>query len=625
MCESQVQWKWNDPAALESFALFDCASNTSWSVNSHDNDLRVAKGLVQLANDPIKIIMLRPADDAYVSFHSFVPFIGPLVALGLWIVVLAWLYARRNVSNYNSALAEHPDVPMFVKVLVPTMLILTLGLFSFSNAAVGASVELRFDMLRIHHYMSFVVFEFSLINTVREMWQAGAYPLSLLVAVWSGFFPYLKLVLMLVCWLVPPHRLHPLHRRRMLLALDMLGKWALIDLFLMNMMTVAFRFHITTRSLPLLRHLLVVDVIVLPQVGLFTFVTAVAISLVSNHIIIAYHRNVVSTSSFVIDDGRQGTAFRQSHLDDSTLAETFLQETLIAAGSDGEEDEENDVKVKLQPTCMFLKFPRGSWFDVGTRELLDGNPSNAKARQVSFAALSVIDHAFASLPSVLVERTPNVLGQHKLRMSIRIFIACFVMLATTLILYSGFEDTFQFVFTGMAGDLIRMVEPTQVKRRASMLSIAKDLGQDNSDKVNSGVLYLQTLYMLFAFVLPLFCLAASTYMLFAKQSLRGWKLNFFVMETLSAWSSLDVFIVSIIASVLEINQFSHFLAEDLCAPLQRYFGVTECFGVETELLRGCWLVLAASVFFYMLTLFTQRISERAIADREEEVAKLLKS
>ena len=64
------------------------------------------------------------------------------------------------------------------------------------------------------------------------------------------------------------------------------------------MMMVAFRFHIenqkTWESITFLPDdFLVVDVIVGPGWGIFAFIIATVISLVSTHVVIAFHRSAV--------------------------------------------------------------------------------------------------------------------------------------------------------------------------------------------------------------------------------------------------------------------------------------------------------------------------------------------
>lgn len=74
------------------------------------------------------------------------------------------------------------------------------------------------------------------------MWTAGIYPLSILILLFSGVWPYLKLVLLLVCWVTPLQYLGFKYRERILIVLDTLGKYSLLDSYVMVMMIVAFRF-----------------------------------------------------------------------------------------------------------------------------------------------------------------------------------------------------------------------------------------------------------------------------------------------------------------------------------------------------------------------------------------------
>jgi hypothetical protein len=74
------------------------------------------------------------------------------------------------------------------------------------------------------------------------MWQAEVYPLAILIAVFSGGWPYLKLLLMLVCWFMPLNKLKLKYREKLLVFLDAMGKWSLIDAYVLVLMVVAFRF-----------------------------------------------------------------------------------------------------------------------------------------------------------------------------------------------------------------------------------------------------------------------------------------------------------------------------------------------------------------------------------------------
>jgi hypothetical protein len=130
------------------------------------------------------------------------------------------------------------------------------------------------------------------------MWDAGIYPLSILIAAFSGFWPYAKLLMMTVCWIIPGRILKILHRERILIVLDALGKWSLVDSFVMILMMVSFHFTLLPRmSREDLR--MEVDAYVEPHYGFFAFVVATMLSLFLTHVVLYFHRKVTSNERLV--------------------------------------------------------------------------------------------------------------------------------------------------------------------------------------------------------------------------------------------------------------------------------------------------------------------------------------
>jgi hypothetical protein len=81
--------------------------------------------------------------------------------------------------------------PESIKYLVPVMIVGTTVLFLSSNLSVGASVDLSVQLSQQSIGIP-GLFQFSLGNTVSEMYQAGVYPLLILVVCFSGIWPYAK-------------------------------------------------------------------------------------------------------------------------------------------------------------------------------------------------------------------------------------------------------------------------------------------------------------------------------------------------------------------------------------------------------------------------------------------------
>lgn len=154
---------------------------------------------------------------------------------------------RRESSSQTQPINATKSIPFHARVLVPSFLLVTILVFASANLSTGASVELNLewnyrthigwpvnkDLSKTLSYGPAYLFEFSLGNTVSEMYKAGVYILALLVLCWSGIWPYLKLVLLLFIWFASPRVLSHRTRGRMLVVFDSLGKWCLMDVFLM--------------------------------------------------------------------------------------------------------------------------------------------------------------------------------------------------------------------------------------------------------------------------------------------------------------------------------------------------------------------------------------------------------
>eukprot|EP01084_Bolivina_argentea_P205248 350666_1 len=167
-----------------------------------------------------------------------------------------------------------------------------MALFVSSNTGIGAAVMIQLrgggNTLAIPP-----LFKFTLSNSVKDMWNAGLYPLSMLICGFSGVWPYVKLAMILVCWVTPLKALNARIRENILMFLDALGKYSLIDAYVLVLMMVAFRFTIKppTSWVPLdVPNPGLIDVFCQPMWGIYSFIIATIISLVITHVALFYHR-----------------------------------------------------------------------------------------------------------------------------------------------------------------------------------------------------------------------------------------------------------------------------------------------------------------------------------------------
>ena len=101
-----------------------------------------------------------------------------------------------------------------------------------SNLSIGASV-IAIITNKENSFRPPSLFDFGLYNTAKDMLEARIYSLFLLVVGFSGIWPYAKLILMLVAWVTPESILSKDTRGTMLLKLDALSKFSLVDTYVL--------------------------------------------------------------------------------------------------------------------------------------------------------------------------------------------------------------------------------------------------------------------------------------------------------------------------------------------------------------------------------------------------------
>lgn len=186
-----------------------------------------------------------------------------------------------------SSLAYHQKISYFQRTLVPLIIVATIIIFIVSNLSTGASVdiELSGENNLVNGTLSIPsVFTFSLGKTVSEMYQAKVYTLMSLVLIFSGIWPYVKLLLMLFTWITNEKWLSHERRERLLIWLDAFGKYSLVDSFVLVLMLVSFKFHFYLPEIGM------IDSYVIPKDGFYTFLLATVLSLVIGHTCTFLHR-----------------------------------------------------------------------------------------------------------------------------------------------------------------------------------------------------------------------------------------------------------------------------------------------------------------------------------------------
>jgi hypothetical protein len=206
----------------------------------------------------------------------------------------------------------------FVRYGVPIFLVATFALLMASDIGVGASAHVD-TSINGKVMSSKTNLEISVFTSIGRLWEHEAYALAVLIVCTSISWPYVKLAMTLYAWIAPfdvgCRRRHQnpavflAERERTLFWLDVLGKFAFVDSFVLIVLMVVFRATITilftsTDIWVSPRVSMAVDCvsneskkhcanhIATTQWGMYGFIAASILSLFGTQIVLHLHRGV---------------------------------------------------------------------------------------------------------------------------------------------------------------------------------------------------------------------------------------------------------------------------------------------------------------------------------------------
>ena len=198
-----------------------------------------------------------------------------------------------------------------------------------------------------------------------------------------------------------------------------------------------------------------------------------------------------------------------------------------------------------------------------------------------------------------------------------------VLIVTTfsLAVWGSIIDSFSFEFQGLAGTLLGQ-PPTYYSLVSLANSILPPGGLSNAD---SGTITLWFTFLLFACAFPLIYLILLMCLWSLPLSLYWHRKLHVTVEVIHAWGSLEVFVLSIVAALLELKQFAGFIVGSKCDAINRFVTLylsealpledRVCFTVITKLTHGTFVLVGASLLIILVGQYIMRTSHHAIEDR----------
>ena len=414
--------------------------------------------------------------------------------------------------------------------------------------------------------------------------------------------------------------------------MDALGKWSLIDAFVMVLFRVAFRFRAQTRDDDAWA---AVDVRVAPKWGFHAFVLATVVSLGVGHVA----RRCASGTGDARETGEAGPVpeclnetFGASDVDESAVeVDAESLETLL------------DAIAAADTPARAAEVAASGIGGGGTAppEHLDA-PPDAAAKKVATWRLARPEDARGMLAPVFAYVFAVPAGRHSSRdEDDTVRIARGVAGATTFALawaavafvVAGSVPAIEFEFRGLAGAALGDARA----RRYSLFSLI-DGGSawESQEPISTARMVLCA----FAVLAPLVHIMSVAILWLAPATPRERRALLAAAETAAAWASLDVFLVSAVAAVAQISRFAGFIVGDACDAVDAAVAALEsaakrqsgdadpfglkgqdvCFDVRAKTKGGVWMLVVAALSAGAATRFVAKHAERAV-ERETLQAK----
>jgi len=471
-----------------------------------------------------------------------------------------WPAAPGSVPNERPLLHDGINSEAF-RFGVPFMLLVCTGLFFSGHVAMGASVDVVVSIFGEAFALP-NVFVFSMAESVVQMWDAGAVELAMIVVLFSGAWPYTKMLTMLALWLLPPGRVSPETRGSIFAWFDTLGKWSMIDIFVTVLSLVAFRISASSLPLPV-------------QNGTDA-------SLLPDDVGSLFSANVYVTMQW----GLYANLIAQ-------LLSQFATHAAVYA----------HVKAQRLPPPSIV----GRELQVASMPLLDVATGQYCVPRKSSQLLVLVMAAFGAVFALVGASVPAFTITNR-------------GLAGVFLEYGTYEATTSISYS--IWDIVRLI------------------GQQGDDSRDGGpggiggwlgVYLLVSVFVLCALLVPVLQCVLLGVMWWGRVSVDRLRQLLVANEVACSWQYLEVYLIAIMLSTLQISMLSRFMVYEYCEFLLPAFDSlvrlglieqpdAECFYIVGNLEGGSALLLCAAVLLNVVNQIACRRARACVAALETDGA-----
>ncbi|KAL3918626.1 MAG: hypothetical protein SGILL_004146 [Bacillariaceae sp.] len=206
------------------------------------------------------------------------------------------------LNDNTTSLFSSPHIPNSVRWGVPVALLANVGLFLGGHLGVLSVVNLD-AMLAGESFTIYNFMEFSFLDSTMKTYNNGGAEMVILVWIFTGIWPYVKLLLSLFAWMAPTKYLGVKRRGDVLVWIDALAKLSVVDIFTMLLGVAVILVFIggPDKSITSDGVYYALKAIVIPKAGCYCLLIAQRLSRVSSRFLLENHDNVVNQATIELE------------------------------------------------------------------------------------------------------------------------------------------------------------------------------------------------------------------------------------------------------------------------------------------------------------------------------------
>jgi hypothetical protein len=194
----------------------------------------------------------------------------------------------------STSILRSACIPRRVRYGVPFALALNLGLYLGAHLRVLSVVDIEASLAG-EEFTIYSFLEFTFLESTKKTFENGGAEMIILLWIFTGIWPYIKIFLSLAMWIVPPKRLSITTRGRILLWIDAAAKLSVIDIFTVIVGVALLLVFIggPDESYVSEDALYTLKAVVVPRVGFYCIIVAQRMSRLSSRFFLEYHEQVL--------------------------------------------------------------------------------------------------------------------------------------------------------------------------------------------------------------------------------------------------------------------------------------------------------------------------------------------